>query len=226
MNLHPLTIICGHYGSGKTNLSLNLAIDTAKTGAQVTLVDLDIVNPYFRSSDYSGLLKEHGIRLIAPGSAGTALDVPALPAEIYSVFESKGFVIFDVGGDDAGATALGRFSSRISAHGYEMLYVINHYRPLASRANDTAELLMEIEAASRLKATGIINNSHLMDDTTEKTILDSVAYAEKTAELLKLPVKMTAVPKHISIKKDIPDLYPITIYVRAPWNMNGHMNSK
>lgn len=217
MKIHPLTIICGHYGTGKTNLSLNLAVDTAKTGTPVTLVDLDIVNPYFRSSDYSRLLEEHNIKLIAPGSAGTTLDVPALPAEIYSVFEKEGYVIFDVGGDDAGATALGRFSSKIIAHGYEMLYVINHYRPLASQPEDSAVLLAEIEAVSRLKATGIVNNSHLMKDTTRQTILDSLEYAAETAGRLGLPIKMTTVPKSITDTQDIPDPYPISIYVRPPW---------
>ena len=218
MKIHPLTIICGHYGTGKTNLSLNLAVDTAKTGVPVTLVDMDIVNPYFRSSDYSRLLEEHNIKLIAPGSAGTTLDMPALPAEIYSVFEREGNVIFDVGGDDAGAMALGRFSSKIIAHGYEMLYVINHYRPITSQADDTATLLAEIEAASRLKATGIVNNSHLMKDTTCRTILDSLKYAEETADRLCLPIKMTTIPKGLNGIPNIPDLYPISIYVRTPWD--------
>ena len=194
MDFHSLTIICGHYGTGKTNLSLNIAINAAKTGRSVTLVDLDIVNPYFRSSDYLTLLREHGIHLIAPGSAGSTLDVPALPAEIYSVFDSPDFVIFDIGGDDAGATALGRFSSNITVHGYEMLYVINRYRPMTSHSPDAVELLREIETASRLKATGIINNSHLMTLTNEQTVLDSLEFAKETARALKLPIKMTAVP--------------------------------
>jgi hypothetical protein len=218
VKIHPLTIICGHYGTGKTNLSLNLAVDTVKTGVPVTLVDLDIVNPYFRSSDYSRLLEEHNIKLIAPGSAGTTLDVPALSAEIYSVFERKGNVIFDVGGDGVGATVLGRFSSKFIAHGYEMLYVINHYRPLASQAEDTAALLAEIEATSRLRATGIVNNSHLMKDTTCQTIIDSLEYADETADRLGIPIKMTTVPKGLNGISNIPDLYPISIYVRTPWD--------
>ena len=212
-----ITIISGHYGTGKTNLSLNIAIDAAKTGRSVTLVDLDIVNPYFRSSDYKALLEEHGIHLIAPGSAGTTLDVPALPAEIYSVFDSHDFVLFDVGGDDAGATALGRFSSKIAKHGYEMLYVINRYRPMTSHSPDAADLLREIETASRLKASGIINNSHLMTLTTEQTVLDSLEFAKETARALKLPIKMTAVPETLPTNPDIPDSYPIKIYVRTPW---------
>lgn len=221
MDFNSFTIICGHYGTGKTNLSLNIAIDRAKAGESVTLVDLDIVNPYFRSSDYSSLLESYDIRLISPGSAGTALDVPSLSAEIYSVFESSGFVLFDVGGDDAGATALGRFAPKITRHGYDMLYVINLYRPLASKPSDAAELLSEIESASRLKATGIINNSHLMMSTTEETVLASLDYSKKTSELLGLPIKFTAAPKAISESLlqsgAIQNLYPVEIYVRVPW---------
>jgi nitrogenase subunit NifH len=217
LNFHPLTIICGHYGTGKTNLSLNIAVDAAKAGKSVTLVDLDIVNPYFRSSDYSDLLQKHGIKLIAPGSAGSTLDVPALPAEISSVFEKHDFVLFDVGGDDAGATALGRFAPNIIRHGYEMLYVINRYRPMPTKSQDAAALLSEIEAVSRLKATGIVNNSHLMALTTVQTVLDSLEFADETARELGLPVKMTTVPETFSGVPDIPGIYPVKIYVRTPW---------
>jgi nitrogenase subunit NifH len=215
--MNPLTILCGHYGTGKTNLSLNLAVNMAKLGETVTLVDLDIVNPYFRSSDYSALLAGYGIHLIAPGSAGSTLDVPALSADIYSVFDRSGFVLFDVGGDDAGATALGRFSSKIVRHGYEMLYVINRYRPQASTSPDAAQLLKEIESSSRLKATGIVNNSHLMNLTNAQTVLDSLDFANAVAHSLKLPIKMTTIPRFISDDLTIPDLYPVDIYVHAPW---------
>ena len=217
MYVKPFTLICGHYGCGKTNLSLNIALDLAQRGEKVSLVDLDIVNPYFRSSDYRELAEKAGVRLIAPGYAGSTLDSPALPAEIFSVFDSDGYVLFDVGGDDVGATALGRFAPRISRMDYDMLYVVNRYRPITADAGSAEELLGEIEKASRLKATGVVNNSHLMGLTTEKTIMDAVEYGEQTARELGLPLRFTTAPETVAEKLDINNIYPVKIYVKTPW---------
>lgn len=157
-----ITVVCGHYGCGKTNLTLNLALEAAAAGERVTVADLDIVNPYFRSSEYGGLLEEHGVRLIAPVFAGTTLDTPTLPPELYSIFEPQaGRVFIDAGGDDAGVTALGGLHGQLEETGYQMLYVINRYRVLSQTPEEAAALLGEIEAASRLKATALVNNSHL-----------------------------------------------------------------
>ncbi len=211
------SIICGHYGCGKTNLSLNLALDASKRGEQVTLVDMDVVNPYFRSSEYGALLSDHGIRLISPSFANTTLDNPALSAEIYGIFDCSGTVIIDAGGDDVGATALGRFAPKISRLEYDMLYVVNLYRPMVATPETAAAILREIEEKSRLKATGVINNSHLKEFTTAETIADSIPYAEKTAELLKLPLKFTTAPRGIASALSQKSVYPIEVYVRTPW---------
>ena len=218
LSLKPFTLVCGHYGCGKTNLSLNLAVDLAKSGKQVSLVDLDIVNPYFRSSDYRRVAEGAGVRVIAPGYAGSTLDSPALPAEIFSVFESPGHVIFDVGGDDVGATALGRFAPKIQKIDYELLYVVNKYRPNTAEAAGAEELLREIEAASRLKATGVVNNSHLMVFTEAETIRASLPYAEQTARELGLPLRFTTAPENVAAALgDVENLYPVKIYVKTPW---------
>lgn len=215
-------VVCGHYGCGKTNFALNLAIRLADEGRKVTLVDLDIVNPYFRSSDYEPLLQKHGIQLIAPVYAHSNLDLPALPAQIYSVFSmTDRTVILDVGGDDAGATALGRFSHNIVELGnYQMLYLINKYRVLTTQPHEAAALLHEIEAASRLKATGIVNNSHMQELTTAEDILNAGEYACKTAQELSLPLVMTTAPRELvpQLTGRVDALYPIDIYVKAPWN--------
>ncbi len=216
-DIKSFTIICGHYGCGKTNLSLNLAIDSAREGKPVTLVDMDIVNPYFRSSEYIPLLKKYGISIIAPSFANTTLDTPSLSAEINRIFETPGKVIIDAGGDDAGATALGSFASKISKIDYDMLYVVNRYRPLASEAATASEILREIEAASRLKATGIVNNSHLKEFTATETILCSIPFAEETASALNLPLRFTTAPRDIADKLSVNNLYPIDIFVRTPW---------
>ncbi len=223
--VRPFTIITGHYGTGKTNLAINLALDLTREYDQVTVVDLDVVNPYFRSSDYAGVLAEKGVRLIAPTFAGTTLDAPSLPAAIGSVFDAPGAVIFDVGGDDVGATALGRFQHDIERLNYDMLYVVNRYRDLAATPEEAAELLREIEAASRLKATGVVNNSHLKAETTLETILESVEFGREAARVLGLPLVCTTVPSELLGTSEqeegqalrIENAYPVRTYVRAPW---------
>lgn len=215
-------IICGHYGCGKTNFSISLAIDLAKQGRKVTVVDLDIVNPYFRSSDYNGLLEQHEIQLIAPLFARTNVDIPALPAELESIFSTpERTVIIDVGGDDAGATALGRYAGRIKQmDGVQMYYLINRYRAMTTRPEEAAQILREIETASHLKADAVINNSHLQHLTTAQQILESTKFAQKTADLLQLPLVMTTAPRPLceELTDRVDALYPIEIYVRPPWD--------
>ncbi|HIY27392.1 MAG TPA: ParA family protein [Candidatus Acutalibacter pullistercoris] len=190
-----ITVVCGHYGCGKTNLTLNLALEAAGEGQPVTVVDLDIVNPYFRSSEYGELLGEKGVRLIAPVFANTTLDTPTLPPEIYSVFEPQaGRVFLDAGGDDAGVTALGGLHAMLEEAGYDMLYVINRYRVLSQTPEETAALLGEIQAASRLRATGLVNNSHLGVETTLETLERALPFARKTAELTHLPLLYSTAP--------------------------------
>lgn len=221
LQLNKLTIIYGHYGCGKTNLSVNLALDLARQDKRVTLVDLDIVNPYFRSSDYTPMLQKKGIKVVAPQFAGTNLDLPSLSAEIYAAFDtSAGYVIVDVGGDDAGAYALGRFSQQVMRlPSYSAFYVINHYRALTSTPQEAAALLEEIEAASRVKATGVINNSHLQQLTEKKHILDSLPFALQTAKLLKLPLVLTTAPAFLAeeLKEEIQPLFPVERIVKPPF---------
>lgn len=195
MKENRITIVCGHYGSGKTNFSLNLALAKAAEGKKVTLVDMDIVNPYFRSSEYGALLSGKGIRLIAPVYAGTTLDTPTIPPDVYSIFTpSDTEVILDAGGDDAGVTALAGMSTQLGETDYDMLYVINQNRVLSQTPEEAAQFLREIEHASRLTATAVVNNSHLGVDTTLETALRSLEFAEKTAELCSLPLLFSTVP--------------------------------
>ena len=192
---HSITILCGHYGCGKTNLALNLALAAARTPGPVTLCDLDIVNPYFRSSEYLGLLKVRGVRVIAPVFAGTTLDTPTLPPELASVFSPQsGRVFLDAGGDDAGVTALGGLAARLRETGYRMLYVVNRYRALSQTPEEAAALLREIEAASRLRATGIVNNSHLGPETALSCLLEAQGFARETARLTGLPLLYSTAP--------------------------------
>ncbi len=215
-----ITVICGHYGCGKTNLALNLALEAAESGDPVILVDMDVVNPYFRSSEYGELLEAKGVKLIAPVFAGTTLDTPTLPPDIYSVFEeAAGRVFFDAGGDDAGVTALGALHGQLDKTGYQMLYVVNRYRALSQTPEDALELLREIETASRLKAGGIVNNSHLGMETDLETLLEALPFARKTAELAGLPLLYSTAPDFaLAPDERLPQGFrTVKRYVKFPW---------
>lgn len=214
-----LNIILGHYGCGKTNLSLNIALDLASRGESVTIADMDIVNPYFRTGDYKELLQSRGIKVVAPVFVSTNLDNPSLPAAMNTIFEpGEGYVVCDVGGDDAGAFALGRYSAKINAiEDKEICYVVNKFRSLTSTPEDCAQILREIEVASRIKATAVVNNSHLQSLTTAEDIISSVDFAEQTAALLGLPLKYTAVEKKLINELNLPNLYGVERIVKPPF---------
>jgi hypothetical protein len=218
-----IIIVCGHYGSGKTNFSINLALDLATQGRKVSLADLDIVNPYFRSTDYTDLLTSRGITVLGQTYAGSNVDLPSVVPQLSSVFDLPGTVVLDVGGDDAGAFILGRFSSVINALDYDMHYVVNRYRSLTTQPEEAAALLKEIESACRIRATAVVNNSHLKQDTTAETILDSLPYAERASELVNLPLLRTAAPRELVLSTEgaalhqIANLYPVDVHVRTPW---------
>jgi len=213
MEFKKMIVVCGHYGSGKTNLCLNIAKVLRTRGEPVTVVDLDIVNPYFRTADYKGWLEQRGIDIVASEFASGNLDIPALPPALYAVFQRGGTVIIDVGGDDAGAAALGRFSHLIMQKDYEMMYVVNGYRALTADAADAVALLREIEQTGRVKATGIANNSHLGELTTREDIDCAKLYAEEVARVTGLPLLFTAVRDDLA--QD--DEFPVEVIVHKPW---------
>ena len=216
-----LYIIVGHYGSGKTNFAVNLAVDLQKRGEKVAIADMDIVNPYFRSADFTELFGKLGVDVVNPPFANTNLDIPSVTAEIDGLLERRDTsVILDIGGDDAGAAVLGRYSQKIKDRGeYELLYVINKSRYLTREADDTIQVLREIEAASRLKATGLVNNTHLCTETTPETVEHAFDYADEIAEKTGLPILYTTVRRDLLEKVDAKGriLYPVDIYVKTPW---------
>ena len=199
MEYKRITLLCGHYGSGKTNIALNMAYEIKQTYDNVAIADLDIVNPYFRTKDSEEELKEKGIRLIASEYAGTNVDIPALPQDMYSLTDDKTVkAVIDVGGDDRGALALGRISPKImEENDYEAFLVINKYRPLTPDVESTLEVMAEIETAGKIKFTGIVNNSNLGVLTTPEDVLTSVNYANAVSQATGLPVVCTSVDKRI-----------------------------
>ena len=185
-----LTLFAGHYGSGKPNIAVNYALHLAKEGNPVCIADLDIVNPYFRTKDSANELEAAGVHLISPQFANTNVDLPALPAEAYRLVTDKNtYGIMDIGGDDRGAYALGRYVPAIVAeNNYRMAFVANCYRPLTRTPEDALEVMREIEAACSLEFTCIVGNSNLGTETTPQTVLDSVAYTEALSQLSGLPI--------------------------------------
>ena len=215
MEFKRITIISGHYGSGKTNIAVNLAFDLKKQAENLALADIDIVNPYFRSKDSEEMLKKAGIRLICSEYANSNVDIPALPQDMYSVTDDKSlFSILDVGGDERGALALGRIAPKIrEENDFDMLYVVNKFRPLTKDANSAIEIMREIEAACGLEFTGIINNSNLGPETKIEDVLSSSQYANEISKLTNLPIVLTTVEEKLfePLKNKTKNLYPVSM---------------
>lgn len=185
-------IICGHYGSGKTNIAINAAINFKKKNpdCNVSLADLDIVNPYFRAADSAKLLEENGIIPLIPELANTNVDIPSIPAMLMkdiSDDSKNNITIIDVGGDD-GAVALGMYKNIIKKHLYEMIFVINMYRPLISEPENALLCMRDIENLSGLSCSSLLNNSSLGAETTAEDIFNSIEYSEKCSKLCSLPL--------------------------------------
>lgn len=208
-----LYIFAGHYGSGKTNIAVNFALQMKKSGAAVKIADMDIVNPYFRTKDSIHVLEEAGIQLISPAFANTNVDLPALPAEMYGIIQNKDFhAVLDVGGDDRGAYALGRYVPYIlEENDYEMCCVVNFHRPLTKNAEDALEVMREIEAACGIRFTAIVNNSNLGADTTAETVESSFKEAERLSELSALPIIFTCIPRFLEGKITGNNILPLTL---------------
>lgn len=208
-----LTIVSGHYGSGKTNIAINLAFDLKKLYNNVAIADIDIVNPYFRTKDSEDLLNSAGIKLICSPYANSNVDIPALPQEIYSITDDLSLhAILDVGGDERGALALGRVAPKIKEeNNYDMFYVINRFRPLTSDIDGAIEVFSEIENACKIKFTGIINNSNLGRETTVEDVISSVEFATKLAQKLGLPLVLNTVDEKLyeQLKDKVSNLYPL-----------------
>ena len=218
MEYKRITLLCGHYGSGKTNVALNIAYRLKQQTDNVAIADLDIVNPYFRTKDSKEELKNRGIKLIASEYAGTNVDIPAMPQEMYSLTDDTSITaVIDVGGDDRGALALGRIAPKIvEENNYEMLLVINKFRPLTPDAESTIEVLREIEAAGKIKFTAIVNNSNLGAETTAEDVIGSVAYANRVSQLTGLPVKCTSVNESLysELEGKIENLLPLKLQTK------------
>lgn len=235
--LCPVTVVCGHYGVGKTNFALNLALEAAAEGLDVTLIDLDIVNPYFRSSEYRDVLDRNGVALVAPvfAEAHSNLDVPSLTGAIVPAINRAYFdaakgegtqrVIIDVGGDDAGATSLARFARDISSGDYGFLYVVNRFRNLTQSVDEAVAVLREIEQRCGLYATGIVSNAHLKSETTFEVIDEGATFAKEVARETSLELVCVTQPIWLAQQDSgrassfewSKKSYSVQMHVRSPW---------
>ena len=217
---HRISIITGHYGTGKTEFAVNLALAMAAEGERVMVADLDIVNPYFRSRERRDTLEQAGVQLISSSQACSDADVPSLPAELLTIFENRDLRgILDIGGDPVGARVLARFRPKILAEDFQLLYVLNAHRPEVREPENAIAYLRGIEATTGLPCTGIINNTHLCGETTAADIRKGAALAAEVSRQTGIPVLC-----HVAVERladQLPDLpetvFPIAIQMKKPW---------
>ena len=215
---HRLTIVTGHYGTGKTEFSVNLALALAAEGARTALADLDIVNPYFRSREQKELLEAAGVWVVATSQALADADVPALPAELHAVLEDRAVRgVLDVGGDPSGARVLRRYRPRILREDYQLLYVVNAARPEVRTAESSAEYLRGIEAVTGLRCGGLVNNTHLCGETGPEDIREGAALAEEVSRLTGVPVVCHAAEGRFREALVDLDPFPMEIRMKKPW---------
>lgn len=189
-----INIFCGHYGSGKSEISVNAAFMLKEKASKVLMADMDVVNPYYRSADARKALEDEGIKVVAPLFANTNVDVPAIGPEISIGLKDKSHnVIIDVGGDEDGSRVLGRYYHEIVKNEYDMFFVFNRSRPMTVNFEETLSYIREIEAASRLKITGLINNTHFLDQTTVEDIMYGLELAQEISQETLIPIRATCV---------------------------------
>ena len=213
-----ITLFAGHYGSGKTNIAVTYALLLAREGKKTAIADLDIVNPYFRTKDSASDLAAAGVDLISPQFANTNVDLPALPAEAYRLVEDKSiFAVMDVGGDDRGAYALGRYAPFIlEEEDYCMAFVANPCRPLTRTPEEALEVMREIETAGGVPFTAIVNNANLAHETTPETVLAAIPYMERLSKLSGLPIWLTSAEETVAagLAGKIPHLLPMKLQAK------------
>jgi hypothetical protein len=219
-----VTIIVGHFGSGKTEVAVNGALKLAAQGGLVALVDLDVVKPYFRSRVTRALMAEQGVELIVPAGENIHADLPIIVPQIRTVLrDPHRKVLFDVGGDDTGARALGSLADVVPHDETDTLLVLNFRRPFTDSIDSAVTMIREIEAAARLPITGVISNTHLMGETTPEVVLDGYRLAKLTAERVGVRVVAVAVDERTAAILDPAafacPLFVMTRLIRTPFDV-------
>jgi hypothetical protein len=216
-----IRIFTGHFGSGKTEISINYALNLAKQGKKVAIADIDIVNPYFCTRDLKKYLEENGVRVISADPNLSNAELAVVPAEVLAVFNDKSYeVVMDIGGDEHGAIVLGQYNNYFKQEDYDMYFVINNNRPFTTNNKDTQEFMTAIEKVSRLKVTHLISNTNMSYETTSEDILRGDKEVTKLSEELNIPYRYTVCRKDLQqdIKGKVQgEILPIDIYMKPPW---------
>ena len=222
-------VLIGNYGSGKTELALNFAIRAAADGDRTELLDLDMVNTYFRLTEPGRLMRMKDIRVVSPNFTNSSVETLSLPAEVQSAFAMDwDTVVFDVGGDAVGSTALGRYHQDFEAldpENLQVLNVVNIRRPLSGTVEKIIRLQEEMEAHSRLKITGMINNTNLAQMTTPEELRDGYEMIRQVSEKTGVPVLYTSGKKALLDRflseghdpRYIGTPFPIDTYMARDW---------
>ncbi|MDI3518477.1 MULTISPECIES: hypothetical protein [Caldanaerobacter] len=222
MDFKRLTIVVGHYGSGKTEISINYAVYIRQMGKEVEIVDLDVVNPYFRSREVrKELLEKWGIKVVGVEEKYVNADVPVISRTVYgALYSTEKHAVFDVGGDDVGAMPLGQYRHIIYEQDPEVLLVVNVNRPFTKDADSVIRYLKAIEEASKIKVTHLVNNTHMSYETTVDDVLKGLEVVEEVSSKTGIPIKM------VTVKRDLVNLlpqidypvFPLDLYMKTPWD--------
>ncbi|WP_352419273.1 ATP-binding protein [Proteiniborus sp.] len=221
LNDNRIRIIVGHYGSGKTEFAVNYSVKLAELGKSVTLADLDVVNPYFRSREKAEELEKLGVKVIGSSIKGNAVDVPSVSADVYGPLQDTSVeAVLDVGGDPVGARALGRYYNFFETGKYDMFFVVNANRPETQTLENVEKYIKEIERVSRAKVTGLINNTHLLKSTTVEDVLSGQRLVEEVSNALNIPIKYVSALENVA--KNLPhdikgEILPLNLYMREDW---------
>lgn len=197
--MNNLTILTGCFGCGKSEIAIQMSLDSSQAGIAVSLLDMDLINPYFKSSASKERLRQAGVKVVAPLFAGSGIEAPSLPPEMgAALLDTSAERIVDLGGDTAGATVLGSFADRIRDKRYSFLYVHNPFRPYTHDAESSLGLMQLLRRHSRLEITGIVNNANLMAETEYEHLLQGDAQCAELARISGLPVIYHCLPASLA----------------------------
>lgn len=221
-----ITIVGGAYGSGKTEFAVNyVKYLNAERNGKTGLIDLDIVNPYFRSRELTNQLELEGITVVSSELAMENVDIPALSPRIFSLLQDHSYqVVLDVGGDPVGARVLGRFNQYFQTEPYDFWVVVNPFRPDTKDADETVKLIENLRKAARIQVTGLVSNINLGRETTLESWRQGLAMVNATASQTKLPIIFHAVEEKLltdnaAFFRDYP-VFPLRLTMLPPWEVS------